>query len=43
MQRILQNAIRDFFRRSKVRASWLTLLSTLAPGRGGEADADPHA
>jgi RNA polymerase sigma-70 factor (ECF subfamily) len=41
MQRILQNAIRDFFRRSKVRASWLTQLSALSPGRGADADADP--
>jgi RNA polymerase sigma-70 factor (ECF subfamily) len=37
-QRILQNAIRDYFRRSKVRASWTTLLSSLAPD-----DDDPHA
>jgi RNA polymerase sigma-70 factor (ECF subfamily) len=41
MQRILQNAIRDFFRRSKVRATWVTLLSALSPGRGGESEADP--
>lgn len=41
MQRILQNAIRDFFRRSKVRATWLTLLSALSPGRAGEPEADP--
>lgn len=41
MQRILQNAIRDFFRRSKVRSSWLAPLSALGPGRGAEADADP--
>lgn len=41
MQRILQNAIRDFFRRSKVRSAWVSLLSTLAPGRRGETDADP--
>ena len=41
MQRILQNAIRDHFRRSRVRAGWLTLLSALAPGRAQDADADP--
>jgi RNA polymerase sigma-70 factor (ECF subfamily) len=41
MQRILQNAIRDHFRRSKVRLTWVTLLSSLSPGRSGEADADP--
>ncbi len=36
-QRILQNAIRDFFRRQKVRSAWLTPLSTLF---GGDADED---
>jgi RNA polymerase sigma-70 factor (ECF subfamily) len=41
MQRILQNAIRDHFRRSKVRLTWMTLLSSLSPGRGTESDADP--
>jgi len=41
MQRILQNAIRDFFRRSKVRTAWVTLLSALAPGRSDGTDADP--
>ena len=40
-QRILQNAIRDFFRRQKVRSLWVTLLSSLAPGRGEEDDQDP--
>ena len=40
-QRILQNAIRDWFRRQKVRSTWTTLLSTLAPGRGEEDDQDP--
>jgi RNA polymerase sigma-70 factor (ECF subfamily) len=39
-QRILQNAIRDFFRRRKVRSLWTTLLSALTPHRGDE-DADP--
>jgi len=41
MQRILQNAIRDFFRRSKVKSAWVTLLSALSPARSGEAEADP--
>ena len=40
-QRILQNAIRDWFRRQKVRSLWVTLLSSLAPGRGEEDDQDP--
>jgi RNA polymerase sigma-70 factor (ECF subfamily) len=35
-QRILQNAIRDHFRRTKVRSTWTTLLSNL--GLGGEDD-----
>jgi RNA polymerase sigma-70 factor (ECF subfamily) len=39
-QRILQNAIRDFFRRRKVRSLWSTLLSALAPRRDDE-DSDP--
>lgn len=30
-QRILQNAIRDWFRRNKVRSLWTTLLSSLSP------------
>ena len=39
-QRILQNAIRDFFRRRKVRSTWTVLLSALFPNRG-EDDPDP--
>jgi RNA polymerase sigma-70 factor (ECF subfamily) len=35
--RIMQNAIRDYFRRSKVRSLWTTLVSSLAP----ESEADP--
>jgi len=38
--RIVQNAIRDWFRRQKVRSLWTTLLSSLAPNRDDE-DADP--
>ena len=40
-QRILQNAIRDWFRRQKVRSLWTTLLSSLAPGRGEDDEQDP--
>jgi len=40
-QRILQNAIRDWYRRQKVRSTWTTLLSALAPGHGEEDDQDP--
>ena len=39
-QRILQNAIRDHFRRAKVRSTWTTLLSNLGFG-GEDDDADP--
>ena len=38
--RIVQNAIRDYFRRSKVRSLWTTLVSSLSSGREGD-DADP--
>lgn len=31
--RIMQNAIRDWYRRQKVRSLWTTLLSSLNPGR----------
>ena len=39
-QRILQNAIRDHFRRTKVRSTWTTLLSSLGLG-GEDEDGDP--
>jgi len=39
--RIVQNAIRDWFRRQKVRSLWTTLLSSLAPGRGADEEQDP--
>jgi RNA polymerase sigma-70 factor, ECF subfamily len=39
-QRILQNTIRDFYRRQKVRSLWTTLLSALSPSRE-EDDTDP--
>ena len=39
--RIVQNAIRDYYRRQKVRSIWTTLLSSLSPGRGEDEDQDP--
>jgi len=39
-QRILQNAIRDWFRRQKVRSLWMTLFSSLSPP-GEDEDHDP--
>jgi RNA polymerase sigma-70 factor, ECF subfamily len=39
-QRILQNAIRDHFRRHKVRSFWTTPLSTLF-GKSDEEESDP--
>ena len=39
-QRILQNTIRDHFRRSKVRSTWTTLLSNFGVG-GDDDDVDP--
>ena len=38
-QRILQNTIRDFYRRQKVRSLWTTLLSAFSPS--DDVDADP--
>jgi RNA polymerase sigma-70 factor (ECF subfamily) len=37
--RILQNAVHDFFRRTKVRSTWITLFSALTSS--DEPDADP--
>jgi len=39
--RIVQNAIRDWFRRQKVRSLWTTLLSSLGAGRGEDDEHDP--
>ena len=39
-QRILQNTIRDYYRRQKVRSFWTTLMSSLSPHHDGE-DFDP--
>ncbi len=36
--RIVQNAIHDFFRRQKVRSTWITLFSSLSPAGGEESD-----
>jgi RNA polymerase sigma-70 factor (ECF subfamily) len=38
--RIMQNAIRDWYRRQKVRSLWITLFSSLAPGRDDDGE-DP--
>lgn len=40
-QRILQNAIRDYYRRSKVRNLWVGLLSALHLRQGEDDDAEP--
>jgi RNA polymerase sigma-70 factor (ECF subfamily) len=39
-QRILQNTIRDFYRRQKVRSLWVTLFSSLSAGKEDD-DSDP--
>lgn len=39
-QRILQNTIRDYYRRQKVRSMWTTLMSSLVP-QHEESDHDP--
>jgi RNA polymerase sigma-70 factor, ECF subfamily len=40
-QRILQNATFDYFRRQKVRNTWVTLLSALRPDDDESSDSDP--
>jgi RNA polymerase sigma-70 factor (ECF subfamily) len=35
-QRILQNTIRDYYRRQKVRSFWTTLMTSLIPQHDGE-------
>ena len=40
-QRILQNTMRDFWRRQKVRNLWTTLLSSFGGNADGEEDRDP--
>jgi len=40
-QRILQNTMKDFWRRQKVRNLWTTLLSSFGAGQDGEEDRDP--
>ena len=39
-QRILQNTIRDFYRRQKVRSMWTILMSSLIP-KHDDSDYDP--
>jgi RNA polymerase sigma-70 factor, ECF subfamily len=39
--RIVQNAIRDWYRRQRVRSLWSTLLSSLHAGRGEDDERDP--
>ena len=40
-QRILQNTIRDYYRRQKVRSTWTTLMSSLVPRHEEADDYDP--
>lgn len=40
-QRILQNTIRDYYRRYKVRATWTTQLSSMLTGKDGAEESDP--
>ncbi len=40
-QRILQNTIRDYYRRYKVRATWTTQLSSLLSDKNAAEEADP--
>jgi len=39
-QRILQNTIHDYFRREKVRNTWVSLFSSLGIGRNNDEDFD---
>jgi RNA polymerase sigma-70 factor (ECF subfamily) len=39
-QRILQNTIRDYYRRQKVRSAWVSLFSSMQP-KGEEEEFDP--
>ena len=39
--RIMQNAIRDWYRRQKVRSLWMTLLSSMAPPGRDDDGEDP--
>ncbi len=39
-QRILQNAIHDYFRREKVRTTWVSLFSSLTGNRSEQDDSD---
>ncbi len=40
-QRILQNAVRDYHRRSKVRSLWTTLLSSFSKNDDDDEEHDP--
>lgn len=40
-QRILQNTIRDYYRRQKTRNSWLSLFSSLTPKNNEDEEYDP--
>lgn len=40
-QRILQNTIRDHYRRQKVRQTWISLFSSLRPEHAQDEDRDP--
>jgi len=40
-QRILQNTIRDYYRRYKVRATWMTQLSSILSAKDGGEESDP--
>lgn len=40
-QRILQNTIRDYYRRYKVRATWTTQLSSMLSGKDSAEETDP--